>query len=70
MKIERLAMLTQWGVALGILTLVAASPAAAQLAPNSKAPVDVSADSLEVVNAQCMARPRPCRIPPVCGPMS
>jgi lipopolysaccharide export system protein LptA len=55
MKIERLAMLKQWGIALGVLTLAAASPAAAQLAQNSKAPVDVTADSLEVVNAQCLA---------------
>jgi lipopolysaccharide export system protein LptA len=34
---------------------VAAGPAAAQLAPNSSAPVDITADQLEVVNAQCEA---------------
>jgi lipopolysaccharide export system protein LptA len=37
------------------LALLAAGPAAAQLAPNSHAPLDVAADELEVANAQCVA---------------
>lgn len=37
------------------VTLVAAGPASAQLAQNSDAPVDISADQLEVVNTQCLA---------------
>jgi lipopolysaccharide export system protein LptA len=36
-----------------MLALAAAAPAAAQLAPNSDAPLDVTADELEVVNNQC-----------------
>ena len=36
-----------------VLALAAAVPAAAQLAPNSDAPLDVTADELEVVNNQC-----------------
>ena len=32
-----------------------AGPAAAQLAQNSDAPVDITADSLEVVNAECLS---------------
>jgi lipopolysaccharide export system protein LptA len=35
--------------------LAAAGPAAAQLATNSDAPVDITADELEVVNAECQA---------------
>lgn len=34
---------------------LAASPAAAQLSSNSDAPVDMTADQLEVVNAQCLS---------------
>lgn len=37
------------------MILVAAGPASAQLAQNSDAPVDISADQLEVVNTQCLA---------------
>lgn len=35
--------------------LLGASPAAAQLARNSEAPVDITADELEVANANCTA---------------
>ena len=38
-----------------VLALAAAVPAAAQLAPNSDAPLDVTADELEVVNNQCIS---------------
>lgn len=38
-----------------VLGLAAVGPAAAQLAQNSDAPVDITADELEVVNAQCLA---------------
>jgi lipopolysaccharide export system protein LptA len=41
--------------ALAAVMLLGASPAAAQLATNSDAPVDITADSLEVVNASCQA---------------
>jgi lipopolysaccharide export system protein LptA len=37
-----------------LAVLTAASPAAAQLAKNSKAPVDVTADQLETHNADCV----------------
>ena len=37
------------------LAILAACPAAAQLARNSDAPVDITADELEVVNASCEA---------------
>jgi lipopolysaccharide export system protein LptA len=36
-------------------TVMGAAPAGAQIAQNSKAPVDMTADELEVVNAQCLA---------------
>jgi lipopolysaccharide export system protein LptA len=38
-----------------LLAIAAAVPAAAQLAPNSGAPLDVEADELEVQNAQCIS---------------
>jgi len=47
-------MLKQTGAALG-LVLVCTSPAWAQLARNSSAPVDLTADELEVANADCLA---------------
>jgi lipopolysaccharide export system protein LptA len=42
-------------VAAFALGLALAGPAAAQLAQNSDAPVDITADQLEVVNAECLA---------------
>ncbi|HEX5378822.1 MAG TPA: LptA/OstA family protein, partial [Phenylobacterium sp.] len=44
-----------WAAAAFACALAAAAPAAAQLAQNSDAPVDITADELEVVNAQCLA---------------
>ena len=41
------------GIFAAVLTI--ASPAAAQLATHSDAPVDITADELEVVNGQCQA---------------
>ena len=38
-----------------VLTGIAAAPAAAQIATNSKAPVDVTADNLETSNSTCQA---------------
>jgi lipopolysaccharide export system protein LptA len=38
-----------------VTAALAASPAAAQLAQNSDGPVDMTADQLEVVNAQCLS---------------
>jgi len=40
---------------LAVMALAIASPASAQLSQNSDAPVDISADQLEVVNNQCLA---------------
>jgi lipopolysaccharide export system protein LptA len=51
---RRLATIKVWAAALG-LALCGALPAAAQLAQNSDAPVDLTADELEVINAQCLA---------------
>ena len=42
-------------VVVSALAMGLAGPAAAQLARNSDAPVDITADSLEVVNAQCLS---------------
>ncbi len=42
-------------VAVAVLALGLAGPAAAQLAQNSDAPVDITADALEVVNTQCLS---------------
>jgi lipopolysaccharide export system protein LptA len=41
--------------AAAVLVLAAATSAQAQLARNSKAPVDITADQLELVNSQCSA---------------
>ena len=41
------------GITLAAAALLAAQPAAAQLAANSDAPVDITADELEVVQGQC-----------------
>ena len=40
---------------MGLLALALASAAQAQLARNSRAPVDITADQLELVNSQCSA---------------
>ena len=48
-------MMKRLAVAMVALGLGTAGPAAAQLAQNSDAPVDITADELEVVNAQCLA---------------
>lgn len=49
------ATLKRWAGAALVAALLSAGPAAAQLARNSDAPVDLTADELEVVNAQCLA---------------
>ena len=51
----RLANMKQWAVGAFACGLIAAGPAAAQLAQNSDAPVDITADELEVINARCLA---------------
>lgn len=51
----RFAKMKQWAVGVFACGLIAAGPAAAQLAQNSDAPVDITADELEVINAQCLA---------------
>ncbi|MFD1192124.1 LptA/OstA family protein [Phenylobacterium conjunctum] len=52
---SELSMIKPWAVAMFALGVGMAGPAAAQLAQNSDAPVDITADELEVVNAQCLA---------------
>jgi len=42
-------------MATGLVLLAGASSAQAQLARNSKAPVDITADQLELANSQCSA---------------
>lgn len=42
-------------IGLGLMALAAAGPAAAQLARNSNAPVDITSDQLEVFNKTCQA---------------
>ncbi len=43
------------GITLVAAALLAAQPAAAQLAPKSDAPVDITADELEVQQGQCVS---------------
>src|SRR6476620_7500854 len=43
------------GTLFAVAALLAAQPAAAQLAANSDAPVDITADELEVVQGQCVS---------------
>lgn len=45
----------RWVAAAAASAALAAPPAGAQIAQNSKAPVDMTADELEVVNTQCLA---------------
>ncbi len=53
MHINQVFRTAQWA---GLsIVLIVASPASAQLAQNSDAPVDITADQLEVVNTQCLA---------------
>jgi lipopolysaccharide export system protein LptA len=55
MDMSRLDLTKRWaGLALA-LGLAAGGPAAAQLAQNSDAPVDITADALEVINTQCVS---------------
>jgi lipopolysaccharide export system protein LptA len=55
MGMIRLSDMKHWAVAAIVCGLAASSPAAAQLAQNSDAPLDITADELEVINAQCQA---------------
>ena len=48
-------MTTPWAASACALALLAAGPAAAQLSQDSDAPVDITADALEVVNTQCLS---------------
>jgi lipopolysaccharide export system protein LptA len=45
----------RWALIAVGLGLTLAGPAGAQLAPDSNAPIDITADELEVINAQCVA---------------
>jgi len=45
----------RWAAMALAATLATGTPALAQLAQNSNAPVDMTADELEVVNSQCLA---------------
>lgn len=45
----------RWAALALATAVLAAGPSAAQIARNSDAPVDMTADELEVVNAQCLA---------------
>lgn len=50
-----LSKMKHWAMAAVACGLAVSGPAAAQLVQNSDAPVDITADELEVVNAQCLA---------------
>ncbi|MDP3853029.1 LptA/OstA family protein [Phenylobacterium sp.] len=45
----------RWAAGACALVLLAAGPASAQLSQNADAPVDITADALEVVNTQCLS---------------
>lgn len=51
---EGAAMKLTWAIA-AAFGLLAAGPANAQLAGNSSAPIDITADEAEVINSQCLA---------------
>lgn len=55
MSMRKLGTTTTWAACAGALALLAAGPAAAQLSQDSDAPVDITADALEVVNTQCLS---------------
>lgn len=45
----------RWAMMTAAAALLAAGPASAQLAQDSSAPIDITADEAEVVNSQCLA---------------
>ncbi|MFM1960883.1 MAG: hypothetical protein RL588_2400 [Pseudomonadota bacterium] len=53
--LKKVGRFQELGLAAAALVLAAATSAQAQLARNSKAPVDITADQLELVNSQCSA---------------
>jgi lipopolysaccharide export system protein LptA len=55
MGMIRLSDMKHWAAAAFACGLAASTPAAAQLAQGSDAPLDITADELEVANAQCLA---------------
>ena len=54
MSMSKLEM-KRWAAGACALGLLAAGPAGAQLSQGSDAPVDITADSLEVVNTECLS---------------
>jgi lipopolysaccharide export system protein LptA len=55
MRLMRMTSLLPIPAGLAALALLSAAPAMAQLAQNSDAPVDITADELEVFNTECQA---------------
>jgi lipopolysaccharide export system protein LptA len=55
MRLMRMTSFLPIPAGLAALALLASGPAAAQLAQNSDAPVDITADELEVFNTECQA---------------
>jgi lipopolysaccharide export system protein LptA len=55
MAVTERATINRWAAAALTAAVLCAGPASAQLAQNSDAPVDMTADELEVVNDQCLA---------------
>lgn len=47
--------MTRWAMMTAAAVLLAAGGASAQIAHNSSAPIDITADEAEVVNSQCLA---------------
>ncbi|WP_309643637.1 LptA/OstA family protein [Phenylobacterium sp.] len=47
--------MTRWAAGALAVALVAAGPASAQLDQGSDAPMDITADALEVINTQCLS---------------
>lgn len=45
----------RWAMTTGAAALLAAGAAQAQIAHNSRAPIDITADEAEVINSQCLA---------------
>jgi lipopolysaccharide export system protein LptA len=55
MRLMRMTSFSLIPAGLAAVALLAASPVSAQLAQNSDAPVDITADELEVFNTECQA---------------
>ena len=50
-----MALMNRWAIPMAAAALMAGGAAQAQIAGNSSAPIDITADEAEVINSQCLA---------------